>query len=84
MRDKEDNMFESTSQCITTCMNTQQGSHALYRGFGLSVVDSTNPPMRRDILIQLSTFYPDVTMNNVEIIKTNSNGSFYYTVDLHN
>ena len=77
-------MFESTAQCITTCMNIQEGSHVLYRRFGLNVVDSTNPPMRRDILIQLSTFYPDVTMNNLEIIQTNSNGSFYYTVDLHN
>ena len=77
-------MFESTAQCITNCMNTQEGSHVLYRGFGLNVVDSTNPPMRRDILIQLSTYFPDVTMNNLEIIQTNSNGSFYYTVDLHN
>ena len=77
-------MFESTAQSITNCLKTQLGSHVLYRGFGLNVVDNTNPPMRRDILIQLSTYFPNVTMNNVEIIQTNSNGSFYYTVDLHN
>lgn len=77
-------MFESTAQCITNCLKTQEGSHVLYRGFGLDVVDNTNPPLRRDILIQLSTFYPDVTMNDISIVQTNFNGSFYYTVDLHN
>ena len=77
-------MFESTAQCITRCLKTQEGSHVLYRSFGLNTVDATNSPLRRDILIQLSTYFPDVTMNNLEIIQTNSNGSFYYTVDLHN
>lgn len=75
-------MFESTPQCISSCLKTQLGSHVLYRGFGLNTVDASNPPVRRDILIQLSTFYPDVTMNNLSITQVNNNGSFYYTIDI--
>lgn len=77
-------MFESTARCIASCLKTQEGSHVLYRGVGLNTVDVPNPPLRRDILIQLSTYYPDVSMNDLGIIRTSSNGNFYYTVDLHN
>ena len=75
-------MFESTGQCIANCLKTQLGSHVLYRGFGLNTVDATNPPMRRDILIQLSTYYPDVTMNNLEVTQVNNNGNFEYIIDI--
>ena len=74
-------MFENTPQCIANCLMTQQGSHVLYRGFGLNVVDASNPPLRRDILIQLSTFYPDVTMNDLQITQVNNSGSFEYIVE---
>ena len=75
-------MLESTAQCITNCLKTQLGSHVLYRGFGLNTVDQNNPSLRRDVLIQLSTYYPDITMNDISIIQTSSNGNFYYTVDI--
>lgn len=75
-------MKESVSEQIANCLRTQQGTHTLYRAFGLSVVDSTNPPMRRDILIQLSTYYPDVSLNDVQITRVESNGEFEYTVDV--
>lgn len=75
-------MLESTAQCITNCLKTQLCSHVLYRGFGLNTVDQSNPSLRRDVLIQLSTYYPDVTMNDISIIQTSSNGNFYYTVDV--
>lgn len=74
-------MKESVSEQIANCLRTQAGTHVLYRGFGLSVVDSTNPPMRRDILIQLSTYYPDVTLNDVQITQVNNNGNFEYIVE---
>lgn len=74
-------MKEDVSHQIANCLKTQQGTHVLYRGFGLSVVDSTNPPMRRDILIQLSTYYPDVTLSDVQITQVNSNGNFEYIVE---
>lgn len=73
-------MKESVSEQIANCLRTQQGTHVLYRGFGLNVVDTTNPPMRRDILVQLSTYYPDVTLNNVQITQVNNNGNFEYIV----
>lgn len=74
-------MKESVSEQIANCLRAQAGTHVLYRGFGLSVVDSTNPPMRRDILIQLSTYYPDVTLNDVQITQVNNNGNFEYIVE---
>lgn len=74
-------MFESTGQCIANCLKTQQGTHVLYRGFGLNAVDASNPPMRRDILIQLSTYYPDVTLNSVQITKVDGSGNFEYLVE---
>lgn len=74
-------MKEDVSHQIANCLKTQQGTHVLYRGFGLNVVDATNPPMRRDILVQLSTYYPDVTLNNVSITQVESNGNFEYIVE---
>ena len=75
-------MKESVSEQIANCLRTQQGTHVLYRSFGLNVVDSTNPPMRRDILIQLSTYYPNVSLNDVQITRVESSGDFEYTVDV--
>lgn len=74
-------MLENQAQCIANCLKTQLGSHVLYRGFGLDVVDNTNPPMRRDILIQLSTYYPDVTLSNIAITRADINGNFEYLVE---
>lgn len=74
-------MKEDTARCIANCLATNRGSHVLYRGFGLSVVDEANPPMRRDILIQLSTYYPDATLNNVSIIRAETNGHFEYKIE---
>lgn len=75
-------MRENTAQCIANCLRTSQGSHVMYRTFGLEVVDGTNVPMRRDILIQLSTYYPDVSLNNVTVSKADIDGRFEYTVDV--
>lgn len=75
-------MKESTAQCIANCLRTSQGSHVLYRTFGLEVVDGMNVPMRRDILIQLSTYYPEVSLNNVTVSKADIDGKFEYTVDV--
>ena len=75
-------MKENTAQCIANCLRTSQGSHVLYRTFGLEVVDDMNVPMRRDILIQLSTYYPEVSLNNVAVSKADIDGKFEYTVDV--
>ena len=74
-------MKEDTVHCIANCLATNKGSHVLYRGFGLSVTDEANAPMRRDILIQLSTYYPDATLDNVSIIRAETNGHFEYKID---
>lgn len=74
-------MKEDVSHQIANCLKTQQGTHVLYRGFGLNIVDSTNPPMRRDILVQLSTYYPDVVLSDLQITQVNNNGNFEYIVE---
>lgn len=74
-------MKEDTAQCIANCLATNKGSHIFYRGFGLNVIDGTNVPMRRDILIQLSAYYPDVTLNNITVTRIENNGHFEYKVD---
>ena len=74
-------MKEDTAHCIATCLAINKGSHVLYRDFGLNVIDGTNVPMRRDVLIQLSTYYPDVTLNDVTVTRVETNGHFEYKVD---
>lgn len=74
-------MLENQAQCIANCLKTQLGSHVLYRGFGMNTVDSPNHPVRRDILIQLSTYYPDVTLSNIAITRADINGNFEYLVE---
>lgn len=74
-------MREDVSHQLANCLKTQQGSYVFYRGYGLSVVDATNPPIRRDILVQLSTYYPEITLSDVTISKVESNGSFEYIVE---
>ena len=75
-------MFEKTEQCIANCLQTDLGSHVLYRGFGLNVVDGMNVPMRKNVLMQLSTYYPETTLQDVTIEKVDGNGEFYYTVSV--
>lgn len=75
-------MKETTAQCIANCLRTSQGSHVLYRAFGLEPVDGVNVPMRKDILVQLSTFYPEVTLNDVTVTRVEINGHFDYNVDV--
>lgn len=76
-------MFEKTSQCISNCFNTLKGSHVFYRSFGLNDVDAANMPMRRNILIQLSTYYPDVKLNDVTLNAAEINGHFSYNVNIN-
>lgn len=75
-------MFENTAHCIANCLRTSQRSHALYRSFGIEPIDGTNIPMRRDVLIQLSTYYPDVALNDVQITKATGEGHFDYNISI--
>lgn len=74
-------MKEDTAHCIANCLATNRGSHVFYRGFGLDVIDSTNAPIRRGVLVQLSTYYPDVALNDITITRVENDGHFEYKVD---
>ena len=75
-------MKESTAECIANCLRIQKGTHVLYRSFGLNVIDSTNVPIPKDVLVQISTYYPEVNLNNVTTKRTDINGHFEYLVEV--
>lgn len=78
-------MLENSSQAIANCFNMQQGTHVLYRDFGLNVIDENNPPLRRDCQLQIATYFPTVTLSMVSNISINSElqqGQFKYNVSL--
>lgn len=76
-------MFESTDQCISNCLQTDLGSHVMYRSFGLNEVDKPNAPVKRDVIVQLSTYYPDVTLNSIECTEVNGKGMWVYNADVN-
>lgn len=76
-------MLENTQNCISNCLQTSKGSHVMYRQFGLYVIDAHNAPMKKDIVVQLSTYYPEVSLQNVVLTQIPTKGEFYYTVDVH-
>lgn len=75
-------MFEKTSQCITNCFNTLLGSHVFYRSYGLNEVDAANMPVRRNLVIQLSTYYPQVNLGDLTLNYKDLNGHVSYTVSI--
>ena len=75
-------MRENTLECIGNCLRTLTRSHVLYRNYGLDEVDGALSPTRRNVLVQLSTYYPDVSLNNLTITKFNEKGQKYYTVEI--
>lgn len=72
-------MFESKAQSIGICTQTTAGTYALYRSFGCNATDEPLPPMRRYVVEQLASFYPDVKLNQVQITLNNDGR---YTVNL--
>lgn len=77
-------MRENTQECIKNCLNTTLDTHLMYRDFGLNVVDSATFSLRKDVLVQLSTYYPNVALNNVQIISNPLNGTFNYNIEIKN
>jgi hypothetical protein len=75
-------MRESNAQCITNCFNSLKGTHILYRNFGLNETDKTKPPLKRDIIIQLSTYYPYVSLQSISLSSANIKGEFYYNIEI--
>lgn len=75
-------MFEKTSQCIANCFNTLNGTHVLYRSYGLNEVDAANMPIRRDIVVQLSTYYPQINLSELTLTYGDLAGKLYYTVTI--
>ena len=71
-------MRENTLECIGNCLRVLQKSHVMYRGYGLDEVDGALSPTRRNVLVQLSTYYPDVSLNNLTITEFNEKGQKYY------
>ena len=75
-------MKETTQQCIANCLRTLKDSHVMYRSYGLNPVDEIGIPMRKEILIQLSTYYPAVDLENITVTKASIDGQFNYDVEI--
>ena len=75
-------MRENTLECIGNCLRVLQKSHVMYRNYGLDEVDGALSPTRRNVLVQLSTYYPEVSLNNLTITEFNEKGQKYYTVEI--
>lgn len=75
-------MRENTLECIGNCLRTLTRSHVMYRGYGLDEVDGALSPTRRNVLVQLSTYYPEVALSALTITKFNEKGQKYYTVEI--
>ena len=54
----------------------------MYRNYGLDEVDGALSPTRRNVLVQLSTYYPDVALSALTITEFNEQGQKYYTVEI--
>lgn len=74
-------MLESKAQAVGVCTQTTQGTHVLYRGFGCNRVDDAMPPMKRYILEQLSSFYPDIKLSQISVY-VNERGEYQFKVDI--
>lgn len=75
-------MFESTPECFSNCLRTQKGTHLLYRKFGINWVDGYNINVKNDIIEQLATYFPEVSLDSVSITRKTANGEAYYEVEV--
>ena len=75
-------MRENTLECIGNCLRVLQKSHVMYRNYGLDEVDGALSPTRRNVLVQLSTYYPDVALSALTSTEFNEQGQKYYTVEI--
>ena len=78
-------MRESTAQCISNCMLTEKPTHVLYREFGLRTIDDPMPPLRKDIMWQLATYYPAINLTDITIQTTTDDaalGQFKYQINV--
>ena len=75
-------MKENTLECIGNCLRVERKSHCMYRNYGLDEVDGALSPTRRNVLVQLSTYYPDVNLNNLSVTLFNERGEKYYKVEI--
>ena len=73
-------MFESKAECIANCLQTNIKTYVLAREFGVNSTDFPAVNPRREIQIQLATFYPDVSINSVTISSADSSGNFEYNI----
>ena len=75
-------MRENTLECIGNCLRVLRKSDVIYRNCGLDEVGGALSRARRNVLVQLSTYYPEVSLNNLTITEFNEKGQKYYTVDI--
>lgn len=76
-------MFESKSESIANCLCTTQSTYMLARDFGIDLIDKRAGNPRRSIQIQLSTYYPDVSISSITATSSSiQEGQFEYIINV--
>lgn len=74
---------ENNAKLVANMISTQPGDHILFRGYGITALDSLRPPTRSEIATQAARWYPDVRVSKVHVNGTEANeGHFDVSVEL--
>lgn len=75
-------MFETKAQAINNCLQIVKCSTPMSRDFGLVAVDNpASSTIRREITLQLATYYPEVMLNALTV-SADGSGHFVYNISV--
>ena len=67
---------------IANMVQTEPKTHMLYRGYGVTSVDSSRMPTRSKIVTQVARWYPDATIGKVSVNDVEPNGHVNLIVEV--
>lgn len=70
----------NVAELVANCIQTEPKTHCLFRGFGISSVDSNRMPTRSAVSQQVAKYYPDTAVKRVDVTGVNEKG--YVTIDV--
>lgn len=77
------NESKSNAKLIANMCTTQKGDHILFRGYGITSVDSVIPPKRSEIAEGAARWYPDARVAGVRVgVDDAEKGHFTVDVDV--
>lgn len=74
------NESRNKAKLVGNMLQTEKGSHCLFRAYGITAIDSNHTPRRSDIAVQSARWYPDVSIGRVSLDGVDENG--HVTIDV--